>query len=66
MKFDIEKLKWLMISRGLSYRELAKLANVSESTLYSLANDAGIKRRCQTISRVANALRVDAKEIVVL
>lgn len=66
MKFDIEKLKWLMISRGLSYRELAKLANVSESTLYSLANDAGIKRRYQTIARVANALRVDAKEIVVM
>lgn len=66
MKIDITALKFLLIERGINYRELARKAGLAESTIYKLFNDAAASRNFRTISSIAKALDVPARDFVTL
>lgn len=67
MKIDTDKLKFLMISQQLTFRQLAKLAAISESKIYALATGKkATSTRLDIIGRIAAALDVDASAFVVL
>lgn len=66
MKIDITALKFLLIERGINYRELARKAGLAESTIYKLFNDAAASRNFRTISRIAKAIDVPARDFVTL
>ena len=63
MPIDVEKLNRAIIEKGLNYTDLAKKANISKSQISRIVNSDGSKSRTKTISKIANALGVDYKEI---
>jgi ribosome-binding protein aMBF1 (putative translation factor) len=60
---DGERLRELREERFLSYRELAKMAGVSPSTVLNLERSATEAQR-RTVRKLAQALEVDPAELV--
>lgn len=58
-----ERVKILAEKQGISLRELAKQANLSYNTVYSIARRGSERVAPDTISRLANALGVNANEL---
>ncbi len=66
MQIDITALKFMLIERGLTYRQLARAAGLAESTIYKLFKDDAASRNFNTIGRIAKALDVPARDFVVM
>lgn len=64
MKIDTAKLKMLLIKQGLTVKKFAEKAEISESTAYSLLKGNAASRRFDIIGKIANALVVDARELL--
>lgn len=64
MKLDIEKLKILQAKNCLENRELAEMSGISLLTLQRIKNES-TKPRLATIGKIAKALNVEVKEIIV-
>lgn len=58
-----ERVKILAEKQGISLRELAKQANLSYNTVYSIARRGSERVAPDTISRLANALGVNVNEL---
>lgn len=58
-----KRVKILAEKQGISLRELAKQANLSYNTVYSIARRGSERVAPDTISRLANALGVNANEL---
>ena len=65
MKIDTDKLKTLLITKGLNIKAFAEKAEISESTAYSLLKDSASSRRFDIIGKIASALEVDATEFLI-
>lgn len=58
-----ERVKILAEKQGISLRELAKQANLSYNTVYSITRRGSERVAPDTISRLANALGVNVNEL---
>lgn len=63
MPIDVEKLNRAIIEKGLNYTDLAKKADISKTQISRIINSDGSRPRTKTISKIANALEIDYKEI---
>ena len=62
MEVDVDKLKALREERVLSQRELARMANLAQGTVWRI--EKGFSRSTQTIRKLAGVLGVEPKELV--
>lgn len=60
---DTDKIKLLMIKSQLNYRDLAKLSDITESTLRGVL-DYEKKPHTSTMGKIAKGLQVDLTEII--
>lgn len=60
---DTDRIKLLMIKSQLNYRDLAKLSDITESTLRGIL-DYGKKPHTSTMGKIAKGLQVDLTEII--
>ena len=58
-----ERVKTLAKKKGISLRKLAKQANLSYNTVYSITRRGSERVAPDTISRLANALGVNVNEL---
>ena len=63
MELDVQKLRLLREDRVLSQRELARLAEVAQGTVWRLENGFP-KARPSTIRKLAVALGIEPRELV--
>ncbi len=63
MEVDVKKLKMLREDAVLSQRELARMANLAQGTVWRIENGFP-ETRTQTIRKLAAALGVEPKELV--
>lgn len=62
MRVSKKKVEIVMAQNGLNQTELSNLMEMSRTRLSAIIN--GKNCRPSTISKLANALKVDAKEII--
>lgn len=62
---DGERVRWLRYDRGIAFFALARAAGISRSTLWSI--EAGQRKtpRASVVARLAGALGVKARELLV-
>lgn len=62
MAINIEKLKEIMIEKGLSYTELSEITGVSKVQIHRLFKGDVEKTTLKTISKLSKGLGVSYKE----
>lgn len=66
MGIDREKLKELVIKNQMTYTDLANKTNISKSQISKIFNgDESSKVRTDTIGKLASALGVNYKELLI-
>ena len=64
MPINVQRLKELVIERGISYTELSKKSNISKTQISRIINSDGTKKvRPTTIKLLADSLKVNYKEL---
>ncbi len=62
MEVDVDKLQTLRIDHGLSIRELAKEAGLSQTTVWKIEH--GGEARASTLKKLGDVLGVRASELL--
>lgn len=65
MMLDREKIKLLMLDRGLTQRKMADSLNVTNGYVSKLLNGRVRRNRSTTIIKIAKILEVNPSEIVI-
>ena len=65
MAINIERLKEIVIEKGISYTELAEMAGVSKTQISRLISGNVDNVRPTTISKISNGLGVSYKELYI-
>ncbi len=61
--YNIKKIKYLLLLKGINQKELSQLAGVAENTVSRFLVTG--KARNETVMKIANALDVDIEELVI-
>lgn len=62
-ELDADKIRAIMLKKALTIREAANLAPITATTLHKILH-GGVKVNARTAGRLAAALGVDPKEII--
>lgn len=65
MAINIDRLKEIVIEKGISYAELAESTGMSKTQISRIVGGVVNKVRPTTISKISNALGVSYKELYI-
>ena len=65
MRLDKNKMRELREARGLSQKELAKLADLSVNYICMIENGKQINVSLQALYKIGQALKVDGKDLII-
>lgn len=64
MRLDIEKIKLIMLNKGISQTDIATKGNINNSVLCRILKGTNEKSNFKTIKKIADGLEVKPEEII--